>query len=348
MRGCIILSASAFSACFVYVYIYRSHRLLKTHALANKLPSLVYLYTKYWMRVLTRKPGILQETAVTELEYAVKNCRLERTLFRRFCSAAGYGWDYPDAEFRDIPLCFPEFLCSKLLLLLLTDENFRLSPAGLLRMRQSMQTLQPVDELKKGPFSLQARVLGYRQTPAGVEVDIRLSATSRSGSTVWESGLTFLSESRDLPKSRDQSQQHHAGLLDEQACGNEKQVELQVPRTSGLQGSWSFSRYSLQQLFSLAASFLSLSSGTASSLWMLSVCLAEIEKHKGVEVITSPVRVTAHFKETLLVPGKVTVRFWEKNENGGRSSGKHLSFCMEQHGGSSPHLIGLISRPQCS
>lgn len=166
-----------------------------------------------------------------------------------------------------------------------------------------------------------------------------------------------------------------AGLLDEQACGNEKQVELQAPRTAGLQGSWSFSRYSLQQLFSLAASFLSLSSGTASSLWMLSVCLAEIEKHKGkktewlqmelpisgltrpdqsdfvpsgVEVITSPVRVTAHFKETLLVPGKVTVRFWEKKENGGRSSGKHLSFCMEQHGGSSPHLIGLISRPQCS
>lgn len=56
--------------------------------------------------------------------------RLETSLLRRFCSAAGYGWDYPDTEYRDIPLCFPEFLCCRLLLMVLTDEKFRLSPAG--------------------------------------------------------------------------------------------------------------------------------------------------------------------------------------------------------------------------
>lgn len=56
--------------------------------------------------------------------------RLETPLLRRFCSAGGYGWDYPDSEYRDIPLCFPEFLCRRLLRILLTDHNFRLSPAG--------------------------------------------------------------------------------------------------------------------------------------------------------------------------------------------------------------------------
>ena len=56
--------------------------------------------------------------------------RLETPLLRRFCTAAGYGWDYPDTECRDTPLCFPEFLCRRLLLMLLTDRDFRLSPAG--------------------------------------------------------------------------------------------------------------------------------------------------------------------------------------------------------------------------
>lgn len=56
--------------------------------------------------------------------------RLEVPALRRFCGAAGYGQDYPDSEFRDIPLCFPECLCCRLLLMVLTDQNFRLSPAG--------------------------------------------------------------------------------------------------------------------------------------------------------------------------------------------------------------------------
>lgn len=53
-----------------------------------------------------------------------------------------------------------------------------------------------MDELKKGPFTLQAGVLTYRQTEACVEVDIRLSATSRTGSLVWESVLTLVSQDK--------------------------------------------------------------------------------------------------------------------------------------------------------
>lgn len=55
---------------------------------------------------------------------------MDASLLRSFCSVAGYGWDYPDSEFRDLPLCFPEFLGSRLLLMVLTDGRFGLSPAG--------------------------------------------------------------------------------------------------------------------------------------------------------------------------------------------------------------------------
>lgn len=69
-------------------------------------------------------------------------------------------------------------------------------PAGLCPLRQTLRTLEPVDELKKGPFTLQAGVLMYRQREAGVEVDLRLSATSRTGALVWESLLTLVSSDK--------------------------------------------------------------------------------------------------------------------------------------------------------
>lgn len=75
-------------------------------------------------------------------------------------------------------------------------------------MRQSLKSHQPVDELKKGAFTLQVRVLVYRPVDAGVEVDICLSATSRSGSPVWESVLTLLSKNKLLKAKKENESEH--------------------------------------------------------------------------------------------------------------------------------------------
>lgn len=56
--------------------------------------------------------------------------RLKPPLLRSYCSTAGYGWDYPDSEFRDVPLGFPLVLSWKLLLLVLSDFGFRLRATG--------------------------------------------------------------------------------------------------------------------------------------------------------------------------------------------------------------------------
>ncbi|KAM9391533.1 uncharacterized protein KZ484_003033 [Pholidichthys leucotaenia] len=261
---------------------------------------------------------------------------LEPSLLRRFCGTAGYGCDYPDSEYRDVPLCFPHFLCDRLMLMVLTSGNFRVSPAGLICVHQSLKTFQPIDELKKGPFTLQAGVLGYQQTAAGVEVDVRLSATSRSESLVWESTLRLFSQSKRhqtstrVPINGRRSQQEEA-----EDPENVKQVELRVPRSSGLLslGS-SFYDSTFFQLLSLPARLLPFRSQATPGLWMLSVCLAEIEKHKGVGVITAPVSVTARFEEPLLAPGKVTISFWQAKRG--------LNFNMTQHGQNSRHVVGRI------
>lgn len=73
------------------------------------------------------------------------------------------------------------------------------------------------------------------------------------------------------------------GQIDESVLENVKQVELRVPWSTSLQCVWSFSDY---RLFCLPARLLGYRLQTAPSVWMLSVCLAEIEKHKGTQSYT--------------------------------------------------------------
>ncbi len=70
------------------------------------------------------------------------------------------------------------------------------------------------------------------------------------------------------------------GRSDEPVPKHVKQVELQVPRTAGLQLVWHFSDFSPRRFLSLPVRLFGYRSQTSTSLWMLSVCLAEIEKHK--------------------------------------------------------------------
>ncbi|XP_076020871.1 uncharacterized protein LOC143011766 [Genypterus blacodes] len=349
----VVASLSLSSVYLFYAYFYCSHKLLETNVLhSDKLPSFAYLFTRYVVKAVSRRTGRLHTTCTKkkgEVVYTVINCRLDSGLLRRFCSAAGYGWDFPDSEGRDLPLCFPELLCLRLLLVVLSDDKFSLSPAGLVRVCQSVKTLQPVDELKKGQFTLQVRVLEYRPVDAGVEVDIGLCATARSGCPIWESVLTLLSQNQPdvlrgcVPENVSRSELC-AGQLDEPEPSDVKQVELRVPCSAGLRFVWSFADYSPHRVFNLPARLFGYRSQAALSLWMLSVCLAEIEKHKGVGAIAAPISVKAHFVEPLFAPGKVVVKFWEADEEEHHSSARRINFHMEQHGSSKIHVAGLISR----
>lgn len=60
----------------------------------------------------------------------------------------------------------------------------------------------------------------------------------------------------------------------------------------------------------------------------------------GVDAIRAPISVTAEFKEPLLVPGKVTIKFCE---SAGVQS-KCVSFQMEQYERKILHITGQICR----
>lgn len=339
----VLASLSVCTIYFVYAKLYCSFTVLKTKELhCDRLPSFAYLFIRYFTRYLRGTAGCLSSSTSrdeeTAVKYTVRGCRLDALLLRRFCSVAGYGWDYPDSEYRDVPLCFPEALCFKLLLTLLTDRNFKLSPAGLVRVRQSIRTLEPIDELKKGPFQVQASVLVYRAVSGGVEVDIGLSATSQRQCLVWESVLTLMSPNKAHSGTSSapltETKEHTDGWLDL------KQVELKRPRFSMM--SLSSSDLSLWRVVSAVCGFKAL---IAPRLWMLSVCLAEIEKHKGVTSVSAPACVTAQFTEsTTRIQGKVQVQFWDWTERGTQDS-QRICFNLKTDGSCRSLVEGQIFKP---
>lgn len=76
VQSCVLASISAYSAYFVYVHIYRSHKLLKTKELdSGRLPSVAYLYLKYLSKAAARRKGCLHATNTRGVVYTIVNCR---------------------------------------------------------------------------------------------------------------------------------------------------------------------------------------------------------------------------------------------------------------------------------
>lgn len=83
------------------------------------------------------------------------------------------------------------------------------------------------------------------------------------------------------------------GRQDDSLPENVKQVPIAVPLSPSLHSLWSPSECSPCRLLSLPARFFGYGSHTTASLWMLSVCLAEIEKHKGSRTSVDQFRAKA-------------------------------------------------------
>ncbi|KAK7164016.1 hypothetical protein R3I94_002667 [Phoxinus phoxinus] len=258
-----------------------------------------------------------------ELVFTLINCRYDAASLRRFCSASGYGWDYPDSVFRDVPLCYPELLFTRLLTMIVCSERFKLSPLGLLSVREVLSLTEAVDELKRGSFSLQARVLEYRTVSAGVEVDLTLTA-SRHQQTIWTTTLTLLSPNNKFrPEAQPDFEITHDPVP-------ERCISLAVPWSSGVRCAWVFGDLCPLHVFTRLSAHM---------LWMFSRCMAEMEKHNGVEVVRAPLTVSVRYKQPVSFPREFTIRV---SENTAETSST-ASFSMEDLRTRTLYLSGQIN-----
>lgn len=79
-QSCGVASLTVCSLYVLYVYIYCSHKLLKTRVLNNdRLPSSVYVYMKYLAKALTRRTGCLYTAKKSDVVFTVLSCRWARS-----------------------------------------------------------------------------------------------------------------------------------------------------------------------------------------------------------------------------------------------------------------------------
>ncbi|KAA0717408.1 hypothetical protein E1301_Tti022373 [Triplophysa tibetana] len=330
--------STAFAVVSAVTLLYFSHSLYSSHASfttstvfdsRRALPRSVYLMIRFIHQSLKKKRGHMRQNKEHELVFALINCRYEVMSLRRFCSVGGYGWDYPDSVFRDIPLCYPEILFRRLITMIVCSEKFKLSPRGLLSVGETVHLSDAVDELKRGAFCLQARVMEYRTVRTGVEVDLYLSA-SRDQQIIWNSTLTLLSpNSTHTPDAYSDTDITHD--LSSPRC-----IQLSVPWTTSVRCARVFG-----DLCPLSASLFGFTLPTAPSLWMFSRCIAEIEKHKGAEAIRAPLTVSVRYVKPLSLPNQVTIRISEHKDAEVLTT---ATFSLEDHRTGSMYISGQIQR----
>lgn len=332
--------STVFAVLSAVTVIYFCHSLYSSHTLftgstvfdrRRALPGSVYLMIRFIHQSLRKKRGHMRQNKDTnhELVFTLINCRYDVLSLRRFCGVVGYGWDYPDSVFRDIPLCYPEFLFRRLITMIVCSEKFRLSPMGLLSVGATVHVSDAVDELKRGAFSLQAQVMEYRAVNTGVEVDLSLTA-SRDQEIVWSSTSTLLSpNSTYTPDAHSDTDITHN--LSSLRC-----IQLTVPWTTGVRCARVFG-----DLCPLSASLLGFTRPAVPPLWMFSRCMAEMEKHKGAEVVRAPLTVSVRFVKPLSLPKQVTIGI---SENTNTEPSTTAAFSLEDHRTGSLYVSGHIQR----
>ncbi|XP_066513898.1 uncharacterized protein [Hoplias malabaricus] len=330
---CLSAVFSVFCVGFVSVYFLYEYLYCKPGSVLEyngTPPGTVGLIFSFIMQSVRKKRGKINtdQREKQPLIYTLTNCRYEELSLRRYCSTVGYGWDYPDSTFRDIPLFYPQYLCSPLMSILKCSQLFCLSPYGLACVSERVCLRQPLDELKKGAFSLQVGEREYRKVESGVEVDLSLCLrrdqknVEEEQAEGWSSIITLLSPITTYSHML----QSHTDTTDECVwC-----VSVLVPW-------WArgvFSGVFLPLFFSIG------SVGCPASLWGVSRCLAETEKVKGADAVRAPLSLTVRYSQPLLLPKTVNIRIFQTE-----SSQTHYSFHLEESTTHKLLIAGEIQRP---
>ncbi|KAI4900069.1 hypothetical protein NFI96_005224 [Prochilodus magdalenae] len=296
-------------------------------------PASLSVLSSFILQSLRRTPGQLDtEHRGQELLHTLINCRYEAVSLRRYCSIVGYGWDYPDSSFRDVPLLYPQFLCSRLISMTTCSPRFRLSPRGLVSVRQTVRLLKPLDELKRGAFSLRVGVEEYRSVDGGVEVDLSLrlrACQQEEEEEGWSSIITLLSPNT-ASKHTPQPHKTDGCTGDSERC-----VRVAVPWWAGVR------RGGPGLPLPLPSSLLGY--GCPAALWAASRCLAETEKLKGADAVRAPLALTVCYRPPLHLPRTVSVRIRESPASVS-SSDTNYTFNMEDDQTQTLILTGEIQR----
>ena len=100
-----------------------------------------------------------------------------------------------------VPVCFPESLFFKQMVLLVTSSSFPVSPLGLIHVKQVIRAFEPLVQILEEPVDLRTEVSRLEMVPKGIEIDFTCRVFLRGRDIcIWEGVTTLLSRNAGTVK----------------------------------------------------------------------------------------------------------------------------------------------------
>eukprot|EP01121_Diplochlamys_sp_Union-15-3_P013428 TRINITY_DN4164_c0_g2_i1.p1 TRINITY_DN4164_c0_g2~~TRINITY_DN4164_c0_g2_i1.p1 ORF type:complete len:337 (+),score=46.20 TRINITY_DN4164_c0_g2_i1:53-1063(+) len=314
---------------FFLFLLYKKNRFVPKHQpviIYNKtIPKSYSKITQILLAAILKREGKLVKgfDEVPKITTKVLGIKIDQKHLQNYLDVCGH--EKQKTEQPSVPACYPEVLVFSLIPIIVSADQFPLSPLGLIHIKNDItyyKKLQFGDTL-----DVLTQVSATRSVEKGIEVDLETLAYSVNGILLWKCIATLLSRKKVTGKKAPPPTETETPKVD-------KEYQINVPKNIGLQYAAVSGDYNPHHLYPLTAKLFGFRRPIAHGMWSLQKCLSYIASDYS-QKFQYPYRVEASFKLPVFMPAKVLLRVFEGEGT--------LNFKLTSEDGKLPHLVGSIS-----
>lgn len=259
-----------------------------------KLPGAAGLYVKA-LGTSSRKPG--KNIRVPKLEVKVAAVQASAARLEAYRSICGFE---PGGT---LPITFPQVQAAPLHMWLMLQPEFPIPLMGIVHVRNSFEVLGPLPA--DGAYEIRASIADGRRTHQGYEFDILTEYSSLEGEVAYRSLMTplYRQKSEGTP-FRTKPAAPSAGLAEYRS--------FDVPADIGRRYAPIGGDFNPIHLSAFTARAFGFPRAIAHGMWSVAKAAALVEAARGC----AATRLSVQFRQPLLLPGKVALKFRSNGEGG--------------------------------
>ncbi|ELT91096.1 hypothetical protein CAPTEDRAFT_212007 [Capitella teleta] len=270
-------------------------------------------------------PGVKCKVTVT-------GCRVDPAKLAAYARVCEFS---DEAAYAVLPTYLESFFMP-LMVWIATCRHFRLSPLGLIHLKQTVKTpCSRVVSVLDSAFTVECSVNQYRTTDRGVEVDVLMIIIDATQEVIWEGLATLLSRHKHKQKAGEHRRQ--PSTLSDADWTEERCVEVKVERDLGLRYASASGDWNPHHLYPWSARLLGYKAPIPHGMWTLSKALSLMHE-SNVFCSKSKIQVEVGFKRPIFLPG-VSLFSWGPLV----SDTKTIQFRVKDKTVGVPQLIGSIA-----
>ena len=262
--------------------------------LLSKLPASGGLYAKA-LGTLRRKPN--DDTQIPKLTLGINDLGADPNNLAAYRDICGF-----EANGK-LPIIYPQMLAQPLVMSIMLRPEFPLPLVGLVHLRNDFQVIGDMPD--DGKWNLRVSSSEGRRTHQGFEANFVILFEDADEQPIYRSTMTVLHRMKRKPGPKPpKPATPPAGLASYRHFNAAEDIGRRYAKISG--------DHNPIHLHALTAKALGFPRAIAHGMWSLARATALLEQALGIE----PRKLSVQFRQPLLLPGKVAVKF----QGGGDSS----------------------------